>query len=698
LLLIPLPLPRPSSFRAQLSGCLGAEDFSESASFGGSRPGWVFKRDRLGLGYYRDAGRACGASATPSSVLPGARPASDAQPCCPAGARARAGGGGGAHPRLLGAAPASEVDKPLQSEAETLDEYQAEVELPHSLDEGPRVRRLGQTIGLYAEQEEDAYQEMEKNVRAICPGLEDLNLVPDELRGIIFLVNANLDPSERATVVAGLHDWKIELVIEKLKYVWADKDLLARDSLEFDEEDLEALEAYAVDAEVYAQDARRTFTEAKKLLAEAAKNRSGYFPVVGIGQIPEKQFKDQKTIDAARPPKGKGKGIKCLICQGPHRAVDCPKRGNTGNDGNNVQMAAQGFVDAEDDDENNYGNEGNAPEEGQAGWVHEEMIGYAIIDMGASKSMIGIDLAAAIQGAIIEETGEDHVTMDYAKKTRATYAGGEKGQSIGKFGFEHPVALVEGDNKLWFDLVETKSPMFLGLDYLEKAGADLIKERSALVFADGREENLTMWRWNLWKRETKSNYLRTKGRGAKGLATLNRIKKWHLAPGALLAAVVFERCGQTVARTPLLAAALSGGDDPFVAALLTLSDAWQLVCSASGGESQAAGIWSKVAWGEPPHQAGHGQPGRRCRASGGEGGAAECFAGADAGAAATSGGAACAPPARWPESESDDDESACPRLPAASRWKEGPRPPPGPTRVQLTVPAWREADLPRPRG
>eukprot|EP00959_Pyramimonas_sp_CCMP1952_P215962 4517102-Pyramimonas_sp.AAC.1 len=88
--------------------------------------------------------------------------------------------------------------------------------------------------------------------------------------------------------------------------------------------------------------------------------------------------------------------------------------------------------------------------------------------------MIGIDLAAAIQDTIIEETGEGQVTMDYAKKTKFTYAGGEKGQSIGKFGFEHPVALVEDDNKLWFDLVKAKSPMLLGLGYLEKAGADLI--------------------------------------------------------------------------------------------------------------------------------------------------------------------------------------------------------------------------------
>ncbi|CAK0864194.1 unnamed protein product, partial [Prorocentrum cordatum] len=175
---------------------------------------------------------------------------------------------------------------------------------------------------------------------------------------------------------------------------------------------------------------------------------------------------------------GKGRGIKCLICQGPHRAVDCPKRLSTGVDGNNMQMATGqvGFVDVETD-ETNHSNEGIPPQDGQAGWVHEEMVGYAIIDTGASKSMIGLDLAMAIQDTILEETGSDQVTMDYSKTTKFTYAGGEKGQSIGKFGFEHPVALVEDDNKLWFDLVETKSPMLLGLDYLEKSGADLAKDR-----------------------------------------------------------------------------------------------------------------------------------------------------------------------------------------------------------------------------
>eukprot|EP00959_Pyramimonas_sp_CCMP1952_P142803 2989489-Pyramimonas_sp.AAC.1 len=96
---------------------------------------------------------------------------------------------------------------------------------------GPRIRNLGQTIGLYAEQEEDAYQEMEKSARVIYPDMDAMDLIPEELRGIIFFVNANLDPSERATVVAGLHDWKIESVIDRLKYVWSDKDLMAMDNL-----------------------------------------------------------------------------------------------------------------------------------------------------------------------------------------------------------------------------------------------------------------------------------------------------------------------------------------------------------------------------------------------------------------------------------------------------------------------------------
>eukprot|EP00959_Pyramimonas_sp_CCMP1952_P416862 8733557-Pyramimonas_sp.AAC.2 len=72
---------------------------------------------------------------------------------------------------------------------------------------------------------------MEKGVRAICPGMDVMDLVPDGLRGIIFLVSASLEPSERTTVVAGLHDWKIETLIDKLKSVWSDKDLTARDNM-----------------------------------------------------------------------------------------------------------------------------------------------------------------------------------------------------------------------------------------------------------------------------------------------------------------------------------------------------------------------------------------------------------------------------------------------------------------------------------
>ncbi|CAK0857206.1 unnamed protein product, partial [Prorocentrum cordatum] len=338
-------------------------------------------------------------------------------------------------------------------------------------------------------------------------------------------------------------------VIEKLKNVWSDKDLAARDNIaarrrdmrnqnnrdlrripakanyqdEYDDdehgfyegegadseevdvnyeaegqttEDLEALEAYAEDAEVYAQDAHRAFTEAKKMLAEAAKNRSGYFPVIGVGQLPGKTAKDPEAAVAAksalRPPKPPGPqagrreaGSTPAAASGetPGEGHGQRERSNAGTDGNGMQMVngqlavfADTPTEVQDPASARYSNEGINADEGQAGWVQEEMVGYAIIGTGATKSMIGLELATSIPDVIIQETSEDHVEMDYSKTAKFTYAGGGKGGSIGRFGLEHLVALVEDKSKLWFDLVESKSPMLLGLDCLEKSGADLIKE------------------------------------------------------------------------------------------------------------------------------------------------------------------------------------------------------------------------------
>ena len=49
------------------------------------------------------------------------------------------------------------------------------------------MRKLGQTISLYVEQEDDAYQEMDKGVRAVALDMEAIDLIPDELRGIILI-------------------------------------------------------------------------------------------------------------------------------------------------------------------------------------------------------------------------------------------------------------------------------------------------------------------------------------------------------------------------------------------------------------------------------------------------------------------------------------------------------------------------------
>ena len=50
--------------------------------------------------------------------------------------------------------------------------------------------------------------------------MDALDPIPDDLRGVIFLVSANLDPSERATEAEGLSNRKLKSVIERLKNVW----------------------------------------------------------------------------------------------------------------------------------------------------------------------------------------------------------------------------------------------------------------------------------------------------------------------------------------------------------------------------------------------------------------------------------------------------------------------------------------------
>ena len=143
-----------------------------------------------------------------------------------------------------------------------------------------------------------------------------------------------------------------------------------------DDEDIAAYQDYVGEAHVAAVNANRTFAEARQFLTDMAKNRCGYYPVVGIAAGPPTgggttSFKGGSSkgkgrsflprtsgFSNPRPPqpqgKGKGKskkggagkgssskgssskggGIRCLICRGPHRAADCPTRTSGGASGN----------------------------------------------------------------------------------------------------------------------------------------------------------------------------------------------------------------------------------------------------------------------------------------------------------------------------------------------------------------------------
>jgi hypothetical protein len=118
-------------------------------------------------------------------------------------------------------------------------------------------------------------------------------------------------------------------------------------------------------------------------------------------------------------------------------------------------------------------------------FAEAELKGYAIVDTGATKSMSGLNLLLHVQEEFIGAFGEDHLSIDPTRRTRFTYANGESGNSFGRVGIPHRLALDEQDQMIWFTAVGTPSPMLLGLDWLEQAQATVDTATGLMTFADG---------------------------------------------------------------------------------------------------------------------------------------------------------------------------------------------------------------------
>ena len=127
----------------------------------------------------------------------------------------------------------------------------------------------------------------------------------------------------------------------------------------------------------------------------------------------------------------------------------------------------------------------------------DEILGFAIVDTGATRSMAGIRQFIWLQDLLNKELGHDPLEIDETKVTTFTYANGAKGSSYGRCGVPHPVALEEQGGVLWFTLVETDSPTLLGLDYLSAAGADCLSS-GVLSFPDGHQEPLVQLKSGHW--------------------------------------------------------------------------------------------------------------------------------------------------------------------------------------------------------
>ena len=100
--------------------------------------------------------------------------------------------------------------------------------------------------------------------------------------------------------------------------------------------------------------------------------------------------------------------------------------------------------------------------------------------------MSGLNLLLHVQEEFIGAFGEDQLNVDPTRRTRFTYANGESGNSFGRVGIPHRLALdVHDEGFMWFTAVGTPSPMLLGLDWLERASATVESHTGMMVFADG---------------------------------------------------------------------------------------------------------------------------------------------------------------------------------------------------------------------
>ena len=90
------------------------------------------------------------------------------------------------------------------------------------------TRKLGQSMAQWIETEQEAYAQLLRAYKSVSPQL--LDILPDEVRGVLLWRNVNLTPTERSaigTAIAG--KWELDHVRRQLRSSWTAGDLAQRD-------------------------------------------------------------------------------------------------------------------------------------------------------------------------------------------------------------------------------------------------------------------------------------------------------------------------------------------------------------------------------------------------------------------------------------------------------------------------------------
>ena len=166
--------------------------------------------------------------------------------------------------------------------------------------------------------------------------------IPEFLAGFLLLHRSGLEPNEKSNILAAVKGEFSTLTVGRaLREQWSDVDLAKRDkqkaaSAMLAEDDMEEDEAYLGEEEANVshldEETREAYYNEQHRISEALEAMKVHRTTLREARWNQKQMRLGRNYYPPKPfnrsagqKGGKGGGIQCFRCGGPHKEVQCPK-------------------------------------------------------------------------------------------------------------------------------------------------------------------------------------------------------------------------------------------------------------------------------------------------------------------------------------------------------------------------------------